>query len=157
MAPWLVINELSAILAFIVVGVLMVTKFGEGAWIIFVVAPPMYLGLLRLHRQYETEGRQLVGGVAAATEERLLPHHIVVIFIDKLDLAGARAVRYARTLRPEELRAVHFDIDEDATDDLAREVELPGACTLSPGTRRMPRSTAGARRHRVCIGGDSRR
>ena len=37
--------------------------------------------------------------------------HVVIILVDRLDLAAARAVQYARTLMPDELRAVHFAVD----------------------------------------------
>ena len=36
---------------------------------------------------------------------------MVVILIDRIDLAAARAIQYARTLMPDDLRAVHFNID----------------------------------------------
>jgi hypothetical protein len=35
----------------------------------------------------------------------------VVVLVDRLDMAAARALQYARTLTPDDLRAVHFDID----------------------------------------------
>jgi hypothetical protein len=44
----------------------------------------------------------------------ILRRHVVLVFVDRLDLAAARAIQYARTLTPDELRAVHFVIDEDA-------------------------------------------
>jgi hypothetical protein len=43
----------------------------------------------------------------------------VLVFVDQLDLAGARAIQYARTLTPDEVRAVHFVVNEDAADRLA--------------------------------------
>jgi hypothetical protein len=36
----------------------------------------------------------------------------VVILVDKIDLATARAIQYARTLTPDDLHAVHFNIDQ---------------------------------------------
>ena len=41
--------------------------------------------------------------------------------MDRLDLATARAIRYARTLTPDDLRAVHFDIDDAVTAELVEE------------------------------------
>ena len=35
----------------------------------------------------------------------------VLVFIDTIDLASARALQYARTLAPDEMRAVHFAVD----------------------------------------------
>jgi hypothetical protein len=120
----------SAVLSFAVVGILLVTKFTEGAWIIALVAPPMYWGLLRLHRQYEREGAQLEVGALAATEAPVLRRHVVIVFIDQLDLAAARAIQYSRTLRPDELRVVHFNIDVLATEKLKEEWQSLGLARL---------------------------
>ena len=38
----------------------------------------------------------------------MLNRHVVVVLVDRLDMATARALQYARTLHPDELRAVHF-------------------------------------------------
>ena len=40
------------------------------------------------------------------------------MFVDRLDLATARALQYARTLNPDELRAVHFVLDTVHADQL---------------------------------------
>ena len=94
-------------------------KFTEGAWAIVVIAPLMYYGLIRLHRQYD------VGGQGAAREgrrrrrsRRALRRNVVYVLIDDYDLAAARAVQYARSLNPTELRAIHFDIDPGVTREL---------------------------------------
>jgi hypothetical protein len=41
----------------------------------------------------------------------VLRRHVVVVLVDRMDLATARAIQYARTLSPDELRAVHFAVD----------------------------------------------
>lgn len=116
-----VVNAFSGTLSLAVVGILLVTKFTEGAWIVAVVGPPMYFGLIRLHRQYVAEEKQLETGAAAAVVAPVLQRHVVLVLIGQLDMAAARAVQYARTLRPDELRAVHFDIDAAATEELKDE------------------------------------
>ena len=124
------VNVFSAALSFAVVGILLVTKFTEGAWIIALVGPPMYWGLLRLHRQYEREDAQLEAGALAATEAPVLRRHVVIVFIDQLDLAAARAIQYSRTLRPDELRVVHFNLDVVATEKLKDEWQSLGLARL---------------------------
>jgi hypothetical protein len=57
--------------------------------------------------------------VAEVSEAPVLRRHVVVVLVDRLDAATARALQYARTLAPDDLRAVHFDIDTKA----ARELE----------------------------------
>ncbi|MFZ2034390.1 MAG: amino acid permease [Candidatus Dormiibacterota bacterium] len=125
-----VVNAFSGTLSIAVVGILLVTKFTEGAWIVAVVGPPMYFGLLRLHRQYAAEEKQLETGAAAAAEAPVLQRHVVLVLIGQLDMAAARAVQYARTLRPDELRAVHFNIDAVATEQLKEEWSRLGLAHL---------------------------
>ena len=125
-----VVNAFSGTLSLTVVAILLVTKFTEGAWIVAVVGPPMYFGLIRLHRQYVAEEKQLETGAAAAAEAPVLQRHVVLVLIGQLDMAAARAVQYARTLRPDELRAVHFDIDAAATEQLKDEWSRLGLAHL---------------------------
>jgi amino acid transporter len=124
------INGFAGALSVAVVGILLVTKFFEGAWIVAVVGPPMYFGLIRLHRQYVKEEKQLETGAAAAAEAPVLQRHVVLVLIGQLDMASARAVQYARTLRPDELRAVHFNIDAAATEQLKDEWSRLGLAHL---------------------------
>ncbi len=90
----------------------------------------MYFGLIRLHRQYVAEEKQLETGAVAATEAPVLQRHVVVVLVGRLDMATARAVQYARTLRPDELRAVHFNIDTAATEELKEEWSRLGLAHL---------------------------
>ncbi len=124
------VNGFSAVLSVTVVGVLLVTKFLEGAWLVAVIGPPMYAGLLVLHRQYRREESQLEAGAAAAIEAPVLRRHVVMVLINELDNAAARAVQYARSLRPDELRIVHFDIDAAKTEHLRNEWSRLGLARL---------------------------
>ena len=81
----------------------------------------MYVGLLRLHHQYAAEYDALEVGALAATEAPIMRRHVVIVLVDRLDLAAARAIQYARTLTPDDLRAVHIDIDSKAAHLLEEE------------------------------------
>ena len=63
----------------------------------------------------------LESGVVEASEAPVLRRHVVVVLVDRLDMATARALQYARTLAPDDLRAVHFDIDTKAARELEQE------------------------------------
>jgi amino acid transporter len=107
------INGFAAVLSFAVVIIFAVTKFTEGAWVVVVLFPLMWLGLTRLNRRYREEASVLGETVAeAAAEEQPLPRNVALILVDRLDLATARAIQYARTLSVDDLRAVHFVIDD---------------------------------------------
>jgi len=105
------INGSAAVLSAAVVLIFAVFKFTEGAWLVVVAGPVLYLLLLRLNRQYSGEAKELEVEAAQACEEPVLRHHVVIVLVDRLDLATARAVQYARALSPDELRAVHFAVD----------------------------------------------
>ncbi|HEY3718430.1 MAG TPA: OB-fold nucleic acid binding domain-containing protein [Jatrophihabitantaceae bacterium] len=49
------------------------------------------------------------------------PRHTVLVLIDRLDLAVLRALRYAGSLRPTEIRAVHLMIDSEEATELQRD------------------------------------
>jgi len=105
------INGFAALLSAVVVLIFAVFKFTEGAWLVVVAGPVLYMMLIRLNRQYAGEAKELEVEAAQACEEPVLHRHVVIVLVDRLDLATARAVQYARTLTPDELRAVHFAVD----------------------------------------------
>ncbi len=126
----MVINGFSAFLSFTVVLIFAIAKFKEGAWLIVVVGPLLYIGLIRLHHQYQQEEEMLETGAVEATEAPVLRRHVVVVLVDRLDMATARALQYARTLAPDDLRAVHFDIDTKEAHELEAEWSRLGLARL---------------------------
>jgi amino acid transporter len=117
----IVINGFGAILSAIVAVIIAVTKFADGAWAILIILPLLVVVFLRLNRQYVREAHHLEADVPAAATAPILRRHVVLVLVDRLDLAAARAIQYARTLTPDELRAVHFVIDDEAARHLAEE------------------------------------
>ncbi len=121
-----------------VVGILLVTKFFEGAWIVAVDRTTAVLtGSSGCTGSTSTEEKQLETGALAAAEAPVLQRHVVVVLIGQLDMAAARAVQYARTLRPDELRAVHFNIDAAATEQLNDEWSRLGLGASAARYRRV--------------------
>ena len=114
----LAINASASVMSFVVVGVLVVAKFTQGAWTVVVLFPILTVALIRLNRQYRLEAQQLERGAAEASELPILRRHVVLVFVDRLDLAAARAIQYARSLNPDEIRAVHFLLDNQAAQQL---------------------------------------
>ncbi len=113
------INGFGAFISFTVALIIAITKFADGAWVILVTLPMMVVVLLRLNKQYEHEAVELESDVPAAITAPILHRHVVLVFLDRLDMAAARAIQYARTLTPDELRAVHFAVDDQVAADLA--------------------------------------
>src|SRR5262245_6299983 len=107
----IVINGIGAVLSGIVDVIIAVTKFTHGAWIVIVLVPVMVVFLVRLARQYATEDTELAQDIPDAIARPILRRHVVLLFIDRLDVAAARGIQYARALSPDELRAVHVAAD----------------------------------------------
>ena len=122
----LVINGIGAGLSFVVTVIIAVTKFADGAWVILIVLPVMVWLLLRLNRQYAREAEELEQDVPAAVAAPVLRRHVVLVFIDRLDMAVARAIQYGRTHQGAELRAVHFAVDDQVAAELAAEWQRLG-------------------------------
>jgi amino acid transporter len=116
MGAW--INGIGAVLSFLVLIIVASMKFMEGAWVIMLIVPIMVFGLVRLNKAYELETHELHEDAKTAAETRPLRRHAVVVLVDNLDVATARAMQYAKTLAPDDLRAVHFDLDAWKTDQL---------------------------------------
>jgi hypothetical protein len=113
-------NGVGAAISGAIVLIVIVTRFAD-AWIIVPLMPIVVLVLLRLNGQYERERATLETDIPAAVNAPILHRHVVLVLVDHLDLAAARAIQYARTLTPDELRAVHFVVDQDAAERLADE------------------------------------
>jgi amino acid transporter len=124
------INGFGAFLSFVVDAIILVTKFTSGAWVIVVMLPVLVYGLTRLNKQYEAEAVELAEDAPRAAEKPILRRHIVFVLIQELDVASARAIQYARTLVPDELRAVHFVIDSEHADRLSEEWRRLGLARL---------------------------
>jgi amino acid transporter len=126
-----VVNGAAAVVCAIVVVVFAVAQFSHGAWVVVVVMPLLVYALVRTNRQYRAEDTVLEEGAAVrACEARILQRHVVVILIDRIDLAAARAIQYARTLMPDQLRAVHFNIDDHRAQNLIERWQRIGLSQL---------------------------
>ncbi|MBN9610692.1 MAG: DNA-binding protein [Actinobacteria bacterium 69-20] len=119
----LVINASGGALSALVVLIFVVVKFTEGAWLVVLLFPILVFVFIRLNRQYRAEARSLDLATwirQDQAEAPRYPRHVVLVMVDTLDLAALRALRYAASLRPTELRAVHFVIDNMVADRLQR-------------------------------------
>jgi amino acid transporter len=119
----LVINFSAGVTSAVVVVIFAVVKFTEGAWLVvllFVVGVP---ALIRLNREYHMEAAVLAR-ISTRTKPPDPPTYsrrTVFVFVDDFDLATIAALRYARSLRPTTLHAVHFVIDNVQADVLRRD------------------------------------
>ena len=115
----------TSILAFassaVVTLIFVVTEFTRGAWAVVVVIPLIVFFLSRTNKRYVQEKAALAEeGVPSAVAAPTLRHQVVVVLVDRIDLATTRALQLARSLALDnELRAVHFMIDKARSDRLS--------------------------------------
>ena len=120
----LVICFSSGVLTSIVVVIFAVVKFTSGAWLILIIFPVGVFALIRLNREYRTEARVLetIGERRASSggvqRQPNYSRRVVIVFVDDFDLATLAALRYAKSLRPTAVRAVHFVIDSEKAEKL---------------------------------------
>jgi amino acid transporter len=128
----LVINTAGGIYTALVVVLFVVVKFTEGAWLIVIIFPVLVYALIRLNRQYRTEAAILddPGGGDLPPHPPNYSRRVVLLLVDSYDLATIAALRYAKSLRPSALHAVHFSLDSARADRLrqqwlATDIKIP--------------------------------
>jgi hypothetical protein len=151
----LTVNLTGGIYTALVVVIFAVVKFTEGAWLVVVVFPIGVFAFIRLNRQYRTESRVLenIGVRRASGEPPRQPNYtrrVVIVFVDDFDLSTIAALRYAKSLRPTTVRAVHFVIDTEQAERL-RAAWLPDRNVslefIDCPDRRLARAAAELVRH----------
>ena len=143
----LFINATGALLSAVVLAIVAAVKFREGAWVIMILIPVMVLGLMRLNKAYEAEAEELAEDAPLAAAAPAMRRHTVMVLVDELDVAAARAIQYGRALNPNGFHAVHFDLDPWKTHLLAEQWRKLGFSSLPLDIiecpdRRITRATA---------------
>jgi amino acid transporter len=105
------VNGLGAGTTGLVMVVIAMTKFRDGAWIVVLLIPVLVMGFLGIHRHYADVARQLsLEGYA-----ELPPiQNSVLVLVGDLHKGVVSALRYAQALSPS-ARAVYVELDPDKT------------------------------------------
>jgi amino acid transporter len=123
----LLITGTGAVITFVALIVIAVTKFTDGAWMVCVAIPALVLLLQRVQRTYSSEVDQLRVEVSQQLAPPK-PRHEVIVLVEDLDRAALAALQYARQLNPLSITALHVAVDPDHARELARlwsKVHLP--------------------------------
>jgi amino acid transporter len=115
----LAINGLGAVTTAVVTVVIAFTKFTHGAWAVMVFVPVMVWLLVRMNHQYEREHEELDEDLPAFDPSGIR-RPIALVVVQDLDRMTAHALQYAKTMRAESVRAVHFETKEDSSKELER-------------------------------------
>ena len=107
------INSLGAAVTGLVLLVLAVTKFTEGAWAVIVLIPLLVVILRSIHGHYMAVAKQL--SLADAPPPTAVRRHTAVVLISGVHRGVIPALQYALSLAPDNATAVYVDMDADAT------------------------------------------
>jgi hypothetical protein len=120
----IIINGVGAVATFIVLLVLVVTKFIHGAWIVVLLIPLLVTMFRGVHRHYGEVAMQL----STQGLEALRPiRHEVIVPISGIHRGVIRALEYAKSIAPNHVTAVYVDLDEEATQKLREKWHSWGA------------------------------
>ena len=105
------VSALASVTSALVVIIFATVKFTEGAWLIVLLGPALVFFMYRFHKEYEREQKVLnLSNISHANST--VTRHDVALLVDSVDLAVMGAVRYARSLKPRRIEAVHFVLDD---------------------------------------------
>jgi amino acid transporter len=104
----LMINAAGAVATGIVLVIVVITKFEEGAWIVITAIPILIFGFYAVHRHYSNVSRQLRRGEVTVDDT---VRNTVVVVVEGLDAASAEAIGYVRSFRSNDFRAVTVSED----------------------------------------------
>ncbi|GDY44590.1 hypothetical protein SANT12839_054720 [Streptomyces antimycoticus] len=125
------VNLTTAAVSAAVVLIFGITKFTEGAWLVVVVFPLGVWALIRINREYRAEAAALEAVPRPGDDVPRWRRHVVFVLADSIDLATVKALRYAHELRPDEVRAVHFMVDESHARRLMARWEATAGVTVA--------------------------
>lgn len=108
----IVINGLGAIATSVVLGVLVITKFMHGAWLVVFLIPLLVFMFRAVHRHYQDVAHQLT--TEGLTRLRPIRHEVIVP-VSGIHRGVLRALEYARAIASDHVTAVYINLDEEAT------------------------------------------
>jgi amino acid transporter len=120
-----VVNAVGSVATFIVLLVVVVSKFTIGAWIPAVLIPIVVLGFKSIHRHYV----RVSAAIKPPTGYRSKRHrHTVIVLVGNIHRGVLDAITYARSLAPDRLLAlsvVHTEEQQDELQDQWEEFDIP--------------------------------
>ncbi|NPC95235.1 APC family permease [Nocardioides sp. zg-DK7169] len=129
-----VINTVGLAFTAVVLVIVVITKFLEGAWLTILAMGVFFVLMRRIHRHYENVAAEL----AADEEDKVLPTRVhAIVLVAKLHKPTLRALAYAKASRPNVLEAVYVGTDDLETNRLLeqwddRRIDVPLKVLHSP-------------------------
>ncbi len=128
------INTFGLGMTAVVLVIVLVTKFLEGAWITVLAMGVFYTIMVAIRGHYDLVEEELVVG----DDDQMLPTRVhAIVLVSKLHKPTMRALAYAKASRPNILEAVFVDVDGGKTNRLvdewdAQRIDVPLKMLYSP-------------------------
>jgi len=110
----------TGVIAITTVILLSALKFADGTWIVVIGTPLVAIIMLKFNNKYSQESKALLLSAKDSRATSITRHNVTVL-VDRIDIATVGAVRYARSLSPRNLNAVHFVIDDQRAQELVNQ------------------------------------
>ncbi|MCG6497365.1 APC family permease [Kitasatospora sp. A2-31] len=117
-----VINAFGAVTTALVLVIVLLTKFTQGAWLAVVAAAVLWVMMRGIRRHYDGVAAELAVDDPDAESVRPSRVHGIVL-VSKLHKPTLRALGYAEAFRPDSLEALTVAVEKDATAELERQWE----------------------------------
>ena len=129
----MVLNALGALSTFVVLLVIIVSKFTEGAWTVVIALPLVVWGLALIRRRFREVQRLIAPDPCMEPlllePNAALPSHHAIVWLAGLNQPSFEAVRYACSIA-DQVTAVMVVVDQDEAGQLSQEWDrLAGADT----------------------------
>ncbi|MCX5209106.1 hypothetical protein OG689_07370 [Kitasatospora sp. NBC_00240] len=112
-----IINRFGAVTTALVLVIVLLTKFTQGAWLAVVAALLLRLMMRGIRRHYDAVAAELAVDDLHAESVRPSKVHGIVL-VAKLHKPTLRALGYAQAFRPDTLEALSVAVEKDAVDAL---------------------------------------
>ncbi|WP_164477919.1 APC family permease [Nocardioides pantholopis] len=128
------INAIGLAFTSVVLVIVLITKFTEGAWITILAMVFFFVVMRAIRRHYENVEEEL----AADENDKLMPTRVhAIVLVSKLHKPTLRALAFAKATRPNVLEGVYVATDPDATGRLLedwddRNIDVPLKVLHSP-------------------------
>jgi amino acid transporter len=114
-----ILNGFGAALTGVVLVIVTITKFEQGAWIVIVAVPLLFMLMRGIHKHYESVSRELAIG---DDDQSILPSRVhAIVLVSQLHKPTLRALNYARASRPSTIEALTVSIGPEETQRLSEE------------------------------------
>ncbi|GAB3710453.1 APC family permease [Mariniluteicoccus flavus] len=130
-----IINGIGLTLTGVVLVVVLLSKFVQGAWMAILAMAIVFVLMKLIRRHYDSVAREIAW---VPGDERSLPSRVhAVVMVSKVNKPTLRALMFAKASRPSTIEAITVDVDPDETDALVRtwdaaDLGLPLKVVASP-------------------------